>query len=68
MKIFWRIFMRQISLTDYFCKGLKPCLYSYSSLPFEWIQKGRLKTKNPVSDDLSSFQYAYFSIFKPKCR
>ncbi|CRY99262.1 hypothetical protein NMH_1867 [Neisseria meningitidis H44/76] len=23
MKIFWRIFMRQISLTDYFCKGLK---------------------------------------------
>ncbi|KLS31011.1 hypothetical protein M721_10250, partial [Neisseria gonorrhoeae ALB_2011_03_03] len=22
MKIFWRIFMRQISLTDYFCKGL----------------------------------------------
>ena len=21
-----------------------------------------------VSDDLSSFQYAYFSIFKPKCR
>ena len=24
MKIFWRIFMRQISLTDYFCKGLRP--------------------------------------------
>ncbi|HGO7022526.1 TPA: hypothetical protein ACLAL8_002143, partial [Neisseria meningitidis] len=23
LKIFWRIFMRQISLTDYFCKGLK---------------------------------------------
>nr|CBA05610.1 hypothetical protein predicted by Glimmer/Critica [Neisseria meningitidis alpha153] len=23
MKIFWRIFMRQISLTDYFCKGLE---------------------------------------------
>ncbi|ABX73601.1 conserved hypothetical protein [Neisseria meningitidis 053442] len=23
MKIFWRIFMRQISLTDYFCKGLR---------------------------------------------
>ncbi|CKK98569.1 putative phage associated protein [Neisseria meningitidis] len=22
LKIFWRIFMRQISLTDYFCKGL----------------------------------------------
>ncbi|MBW7993662.1 hypothetical protein EZZ76_04510 [Neisseria meningitidis] len=22
MKIFWLIFMRQISLTDYFCKGL----------------------------------------------
>lgn len=24
LKIFWRIFMRQISLTDYFCKGLMP--------------------------------------------
>ncbi len=23
LKIFWRIFMRQISLTDYFCKGLR---------------------------------------------
>ncbi|EFC87107.1 hypothetical protein NEIMUCOT_06491 [Neisseria mucosa ATCC 25996] len=26
MKIFWRIFMRQISLTDYFCKGLGICI------------------------------------------
>ncbi|HFC7227423.1 TPA: hypothetical protein ACFOIN_002147, partial [Neisseria meningitidis] len=25
LKIFWRIFMRQISLTDYFCKGLTIC-------------------------------------------
>ncbi|WP_221182498.1 hypothetical protein, partial [Neisseria meningitidis] len=27
LKIFWRIFMRQISLTDYFCKGLGLCYF-----------------------------------------
>ncbi|AAF40950.1 hypothetical protein NMB0518 [Neisseria meningitidis MC58] len=32
MKIFWRIFMRQISLTDYFCKGLR-----FKHIAFRWF-------------------------------
>ena len=48
LKIFWRIFMRQISLTDYFYKGLIQTTGIYLLQNESRYTKGRLK----ISDDL----------------
>ncbi|HGG9343869.1 TPA: hypothetical protein ACJJ40_002132, partial [Neisseria meningitidis] len=54
MKIFWRIFMRQISLTDYFCKGLNP-----------FYRIGNSK-KNPFHSHAGKpvFDFGYFWLFR----
>ena len=38
LKIFWRIFMRQISLTDYFCKGFNLFKRSSETTPKSGFQ------------------------------
>ncbi|HHS1415012.1 TPA: hypothetical protein ACTCXB_001775, partial [Neisseria meningitidis] len=57
LKIFWRIFMRQISLTDYFCKGLGLC-----GLLEEGDERGEIK-KSAVAVFLTCLIVGFYDGF-----